>query len=1257
MTLRSAVLFLTVGLAACGSDVEKTGDTAPPPDTTDTSNDSTDSSDSTDVEPDTNDTADTADTAPDTTPDTTPDTADTAPDSDDTADVADVADTADAADTADVADTADTTDVVVPPTLVIKKGDRCADLATIEGAELPFTDAASTVGANDDYVYTVGAACGGSLGQGILGDASPDLVYQITPAITATYRVALLPAAGIDLGLMLTDKCPPIGEDAFSSLTCLGASDRGNGAEWLRLDLTAGKTYYLLVDGFGNDTPSAGAFTLEFGIGENCVDGIDNDGNSKTDCADSQCDDAPQCNETNAPNGCANGIDDDGDGKTDCADSNCDTVLACDESRASNGCANGIDDDGNGKTDCEDGDCASYSACLPAAPGDNCSAPVQLALGTPVAVDTCPYEANYTSDGEGGCTSTAFAPDLVYSFKAPRDGSYRFSVDADWADYEMGFNVVKGACPGELLASCIASGENDGDANLVGASFALAANDTIYAVVGATSSGSYRCGDAIVSIIEVSPEVCTGGIDEDGDGKTDCGDSDCRGIDPACPADLGDSCGTPILLEQGVTKSIETCSLGADYAPDDGCEYATTDSPDGLLTFVAPTDGTYFFDVTGETDFDVVINAVVGACPAPGPLLVCAAGSDRATETESLSVTALAGDVVWLIVSGYEDSWGDYFDCGQANVLVTKVDAEVCTDNIDNDRDGKTDCADTDCASAPRCNEAANGDNACGDGVDNDTDGFTDCSDRDCAGTAACPNGIPGDGCLGPLEVTGTAWTRLVDTCTLANDFAVQEVGGCQQNSTGVASKDVLAKFVVPQTGAYRIEFRTGVQGSSTYDALLNVVKGDACPASPVTLCTAASDSGNPEAVTVGATAGETLWIIAGGYSTGCGKSTLTIGLIGPEICDDAVDNDIDGKVDCADTDCAASPLCNEGANGPGACSNEIDEDGDGYEDCFDPDCKTSSECPNGLVGDACAGALVLTGSYVGTFNTCGYTNDFQQASNATCKAMGSAGDILAQIKPEVSGDFRVKLTSGIGGTSTFDSTINVVQAETCPVVPIAQCLKGVDDVGSTSATETLTFSATAGQSYWVIGDGYSTGCGTATLTVTQLEPEICDDLIDNDGDGFIDCADSECRTREPVLCPAAPGDSCATPSILPLSTTTSLNTCDAAADYSSTTANGCRAARSKDLLFKHVVATTGSYKVTLISTWLSYESVVNVVKSETCPTSPLGTCLASSQNSSSSGTSTSTFTATAGDTLWLVVGSNYSTTECGDATLRIEPL
>jgi hypothetical protein len=64
---------------------------------------------------------------------------------------------------------------------------------------------------------------------------------------------------------------------------------------------------------------------------------------------------------------CINGIDDDGDGLIDCDDPSCGLSAACaDEEEV---CDNGIDDDDDGDFDCDDSDCDDFLSCAPP-PGD-----------------------------------------------------------------------------------------------------------------------------------------------------------------------------------------------------------------------------------------------------------------------------------------------------------------------------------------------------------------------------------------------------------------------------------------------------------------------------------------------------------------------------------------------------------------------------------------------------------------------------------------------------------------------------------------------------------------------------------------------------------------------------------------------------------------------------------------------------------------------------------------------------------------------
>lgn len=60
------------------------------------------------------------------------------------------------------------------------------------------------------------------------------------------------------------------------------------------------------------------------------------------------------------------------------------------------------------------------------------------------------------------------------------------------------------------------------------------------------------------------------------------------------------------------------------------------------------------------------------------------------------------------------------------------------------------------------------------------------------------------------------------------------------------------------------------------------------------------------------------------------------------EICDNGVDDDRDEDVDCRDSDCRDAPECQPT---PEVCDNGVDDDLDGATDCDDADCEAAPEC------------------------------------------------------------------------------------------------------------------------------------------------------------------------------------------------------------------------------------------------------------------------------------------------------------------------
>ena len=66
------------------------------------------------------------------------------------------------------------------------------------------------------------------------------------------------------------------------------------------------------------------------------------------------------------------------------------------------------------------------------------------------------------------------------------------------------------------------------------------------------------------------------------------------------------------------------------------------------------------------------------------------------------------------------------------------IGTEDCNNGMDDDGDGRIDCADDECRRAENCYESS-----CQNGIDDDNDGATDCDDTDCEGDPYCLGGCP----------------------------------------------------------------------------------------------------------------------------------------------------------------------------------------------------------------------------------------------------------------------------------------------------------------------------------------------------------------------------------------------------------------------------------------------------------------------------------------------------------------------------------
>ena len=201
-------------------------------------------------------------------------------------------------------------------------------------------------------------------------------------------------------------------------------------------------------------------------------------------------------------------------------------------------------------------------------------------------------------------------------------------------------------------------------------------------------------------------------------------------------------------------------------------------------------------------------------------------------------------------------------------------------------------------------------------------------------------------------------------------------------------------------------------------------------------------------------------------------------------VCFDGIDNNNDGKADCEDSSCelrscGAGCVCKALKKTESLCSDGRDNDGDGRSDCRDPDC-TGGSC---AIGCTC----VPDGGVDETDCTDGVDND--KDSLIDCLDPDCVGRFCTppQIYFQCTASQQCKCNGGV--------QIAEVGSVYCRDDVDNDC-NGVKDCGETTC---------AGQS--CSPDG-----GAACTCAGNKEKETdCTNRADDDGDGLIDCVDTDC--------------------------------------------------------------------------------------------------------------------------------------------------
>ncbi|MBL8602310.1 MAG: hypothetical protein JNK72_10350 [Myxococcales bacterium] len=256
--------------------------------------------------------------------------------------------------------------------------------------------------------------------------------------------------------------------------------------------------------------------------------------------------------------------------------------------------------------------------------------------------------------------------------------------------------------------------------------------------------------------------------------------------------------------------------------------------------------------------------------------------------------------------------------------------------------------------------------------------------------------------------------------------------------------------------------------------------------------------------------------------------------------CSDGLDNDCDGFRDCMDFDCSRNPaitFCDAGTapvdvvmredvagcvrsgdeNSIAACNDGIDNDCDGYRDCNDRNCSCLGACGPAIAGCVCRGAE-------NTNTTCSNAVDEDCNGFIDCSDFACTRSTAVSICPRdggVDAGFAVDSGNDAGArdAATFRDAGPREDAAGCvrsgDENNLAQCNDGIDN-------DCDGFRDCADRNCSCVG-----ACAPAVVGCTCRGPEststACSDAIDNDCNSFVDCADFACSRNNPNVthCPA----------------------------------------------------------------------------------------------------------------------------------------
>jgi hypothetical protein len=459
------------------------------------------------------------------------------------------------------------------------------------------------------------------------------------------------------------------------------------------------------------------------------------------------------------------------------------------ENQYPNGCSNGIDDDGNGLIDCADGSCLNDPSCVnqECKPDRNLGA---LIVGAPPV--TADFDTRTSSNRfHPTCAGTSTGKDYVVRFTLHETAG----VLVDWTQGAGSNHVISifhtpppgQACDGAGQMSCFYPGGSSGGEV---AFSPRPPGDYIFIFKSISPETSGPMHISVSAFANRQMEICNNGIDDDGNGLTDCADPACFGVDgckpPICipDVDLGQ-------FSWGTTKMTTVDTASGNNYYNARCAQGGGKNRVVRVQLTQPMGLGYACSETGSH--------VLQLAQRIQPLDACDANPVNCADPSVLPFGC--NFIMPNLQPGTYELLVDAFAAGKEGTVnltlfgVEEKVIEICDNGIDDDNNGLTDCKDPACFTSPLCQK------------------FTCKPDRQ----------------LGLLPLDGTPTSTTVQTSGNGDNFR----NSCSSQTGG---QDADVDFTLPARTNLKIEWAQ--VGNHTFELYPNVNDSASCDAGTPINCT-----------------------------------------------------------------------------------------------------------------------------------------------------------------------------------------------------------------------------------------------------------------------------------------------------------------------------------------------------------------------------------------------------------------------------------